>query len=199
MDDQKRDRIKWNKKYTEQGLDSLNTAPSEWLDDHQDLLVEQEKGRVLDVACGNGRNSFYLANLGFEVDAVDLSDVAIAWLNQQILKRDVSIKPQVRDLEEERLLEETYQVIVCFNYLQRSLFSAMKESLVPGGLLFFETVYLDDIEVLGNGMNPNFALGYNELLRAFSELRILEYRERILFSQSLKKKKALASLIARKI
>ncbi len=199
MDNQKRDRIKWNKKYTEKGLASLNTDPSEWLNDHQDLLVEQKKGRVLDLACGNGRNSFFLANLGFEVDALDISDVAIVWLNQQILKRGVSIKPQVRDLEEELLLQETYQVIVCFNYLQRSLFSAMKESLVPGGLLLFETVYLDDIEVLGSGMNPHFVLGYNELLSAFSELRILEYRERILYSQSLKKKKAFASLIARKI
>ncbi len=36
-------------------------------------------GRVLDLGCGPGRNAVYLASLGFEVDAVDLSPVAIAW------------------------------------------------------------------------------------------------------------------------
>jgi SAM-dependent methyltransferase len=35
-------------------------------------------GRALDLGCGNGRNALYLASLGFEVDAVDLSPVAIA-------------------------------------------------------------------------------------------------------------------------
>src|SRR5271154_1361182 len=36
-------------------------------------------GRALDLGCGPGRNALYLASHGFEVDAVDLSPVAIAW------------------------------------------------------------------------------------------------------------------------
>ncbi|KAF4409487.1 MULTISPECIES: class I SAM-dependent methyltransferase [Streptomyces] len=36
-------------------------------------------GRALDLGCGSGRNAVRLAALGFEVDAVDLSPVAVAW------------------------------------------------------------------------------------------------------------------------
>ncbi|MFJ1864222.1 class I SAM-dependent methyltransferase [Streptomyces sp. NPDC088097] len=36
-------------------------------------------GRALDLGCGPGRNALHLAALGHEVDAVDLSPVAIEW------------------------------------------------------------------------------------------------------------------------
>lgn len=37
-----------------------------------------DKGKALDIGCGNGRNSRFLARAGFEVDAVDFSEVSIA-------------------------------------------------------------------------------------------------------------------------
>ncbi|HEX9066543.1 MAG TPA: class I SAM-dependent methyltransferase [Streptosporangiaceae bacterium] len=36
-------------------------------------------GRAVDLGCGPGRNAIYLASRGFEVDAVDLSEVALSW------------------------------------------------------------------------------------------------------------------------
>ncbi|WP_129311495.1 class I SAM-dependent methyltransferase [Streptomyces sp. L2] len=46
-------------------------------------------GRALDLGCGAGRNSLFLASHGFEVDAVDLSPVAIAWAEDRA--RDVGV------------------------------------------------------------------------------------------------------------
>ncbi|MEU3725099.1 class I SAM-dependent methyltransferase [Streptomyces sp. NPDC031705] len=40
-------------------------------------------GRALDLGCGPGRNALYLASLGFEVDAVDLSSTAVAWAGER--------------------------------------------------------------------------------------------------------------------
>ncbi len=36
-------------------------------------------GKVIDVGCGNGRNSRYLASKGFEVEAIDYSKESIEW------------------------------------------------------------------------------------------------------------------------
>ncbi|MFH8927584.1 class I SAM-dependent methyltransferase [Streptomyces pristinaespiralis] len=40
-------------------------------------------GRALDLGCGPGRNALYLASLGFQVDAVDLSAEAISWAEER--------------------------------------------------------------------------------------------------------------------
>ncbi|WP_282697559.1 class I SAM-dependent methyltransferase [Streptomyces sp. CC208A] len=40
-------------------------------------------GRALDLGCGPGRNSLYLASLGYRVDAVDLSATAIRWAEER--------------------------------------------------------------------------------------------------------------------
>ena len=41
------------------------------------MIASVAPGRALDIAAGRGRNSLFLAELGFEVDAVDVSDVAV--------------------------------------------------------------------------------------------------------------------------
>ncbi|MDO8106597.1 class I SAM-dependent methyltransferase [Isoptericola sp. b441] len=44
----------------------------------RDLVAPLTPGRARDVACGDGRHAIWLAGLGWQVDAVDFSAVAIA-------------------------------------------------------------------------------------------------------------------------
>ncbi|WP_306325302.1 class I SAM-dependent methyltransferase [Streptomyces venezuelae] len=46
-------------------------------------LLPAGGGRALDLGCGPGRNSLYLASLGYRVDAVDLSPTAIRWARER--------------------------------------------------------------------------------------------------------------------
>ena len=194
------DRIKWNEKYSKGGLESFRSAPSDWLVAHQKLIEDQPRGPALDLACGNGRNSFFLSKLGFKVDAVDISDVAIDWLKGKVEEKDVrSVFPKLMNLEEYPLPENKYQIVLNFNYLERTLFNQIKKSLVPGGLLFFETPNVDHIEILKSKLNKDFVLKHNELISSFIDMRILHYRELIVFEGSQGKKKALSSLVARKV
>ena len=48
--------------------------PSQFLAENSHLLP---RGRVLDIAMGSGRNSIYLATLGFEVEGVEISAEAV--------------------------------------------------------------------------------------------------------------------------
>ena len=70
----KHDQKKWNSRY----LKNIGSpTPSDFLSKY---LSFPPKGRALDIACGNGRNSIFLAQHGFKVDAVDISNVALSQL-----------------------------------------------------------------------------------------------------------------------
>jgi SAM-dependent methyltransferase len=168
-------RERWNERRSEGGFVPFPDTPSEWLVEHGSLLGGG--GRALDVACGDGRDALYLAQLGFEVDAVDVSDVAIDALRAAAPERAPTVHPRVVDLEREPLPEGEYDVVVSFNYLQRELFGALERALRPGGWLVFETFGRAHIDELGKRMNPAYVLDDNELLRSFPGLRVRRYRE----------------------
>jgi SAM-dependent methyltransferase len=145
--------------------------------ENRDLLAGGP-GRALDVACGDGRNSRYLAGLGYAVDAVDVSDVAIAALRAAVDGGGpAGVEARVLDLEAEPLPGGEYDVIVKLNYLQRDLFPVLAAALRPGGLLVVETFAEAHVGELGNRFDPRFVLGSNELLRAFPGLVVRRYRE----------------------
>src|ERR1700710_421799 len=125
-------RDRWNERYAQDDRAWLPETPAEWLVEHAALL--EGGGRALDVACGDGRNALYLAQLGYMVDAIDVSDVAIGALQAEVLERGLAmaIVPSVVDLEREPLPAGPYDVIVTLNFLQRDLFGPLQDALAPG-------------------------------------------------------------------
>ena len=72
------DRQRWDARYRD-GAYEQRVWPSAYLQQCVPLIAPTQLGvRALDIACGRGRNSLYLAQQGFAVDAVDVSSVAIA-------------------------------------------------------------------------------------------------------------------------
>ena len=166
-------------------------APVQFLADNVDLLPG---GRVLDIAMGAGRNAIYLANKGFEVEGIDISAEAVNLALESAAKAGVSIQAQVVDLEKHyRIQEDTYDVILCFHYLQRSLIAQIKNGLRLGGMVVYETFIVDQAQ-FGKPKNPDYLLKHNELLEMFREFRCLRYREGI-FAGPV----ATAGIIAQKV
>lgn len=191
------DRERWNQKYQNRKLASYKSGPSQWLVDHQDLLNELPKGKGLDIASGFGRNSFFLEKMGFHMDSVDVSDIAIEWMRGEATEHKLNLYPYRIDLAKAPFPQSDYSLIICFNFLFRDLFPAMKESLKSGGLLFYETIYSDDTDILGNNMNPDYILKKNELLEVFQDFRVRAYREKVV-ETATGRKKALASIVVEK-
>ncbi len=189
---------RWNRKYRDKGPKVSGTDPAQWLVSHRPLLDALPRGRALDVACGTGRHALYLARLGFTVDALDISDVAIALLHDRVRQEGLPVHPRRCDLTSEKLPQRRYEVVLNFNYLERDLFSGLKEALKVGGLLFFETFTRDDAFAARHPVNPAFTLEAGELRAAFSDLEVLDYRETTLFADEPEKARAVASLVARK-
>lgn len=164
--------------------------PSGFLVENLDLLP---RGRALDVAMGAGRNAVYLAEQGFAVEGVDISAASIQAALTLAESRRVKIETVVADLEDDyRIKPERFDVILIFNYLQRTLIPQIKNGLKKGGMVVYETFTIDQPQ-FGHPQNPDYLLRYNELLDYFRDFRILRYREGI-FNRST----ARASIIAQK-
>ena len=168
-----------------------NFQPAQFLVENIELLP---RGRAFDVAMGAGRNAIYLATMGFDVEGVDVSPEAVNTTLESVRKVGVTIKAQVADLEGDYQIEKgTYNVIICFNYLQRSLIPRIKDGLQRGGVVVYETFIVDQVQ-FGKPKNPDYLLKHNELLGMFSDFRCLRYREGI-----IEERKAIASIIAQKV
>ena len=108
---------------------------------------ELEPGHALDLACGPGRNSLYLAEQGWGVTAVDGSPLAIEVLRERARERGLVIDARVADLErgEFEIEPDAYGLICDCYYLQRSLIAKMKLGVRAGGIIV-AIVHLPDAD-----------------------------------------------------
>lgn len=133
-------------------------------------------GAVLDLACGGGRHARHLISLGHRVVAVDRMVDAVA---------DISDTAEVieADLENSNpwpLAERRFDGIVVVNYLYRSLFPILVDSLTPNGVLIYETFALGN-ERYSRPRNPDHLLMGGELLSLLGDtLQVVAYEHGIL-------------------
>jgi tellurite methyltransferase len=169
-----------------------SSRPAPFLVENIELLP---KGRALDVAMGPGRNAVYLAGMGFEVEGIDISPEAIGDALDLAKKSGLTIRAEIVDLEGSyRIKRDTYNVIICFHYLQRSLIPQIKSGLKKGGIVVYETFIVEQAKLFGKPGNPDFLLQHNELLDMFRDFRCLRYREGV-----IEGRQAIAGIVAEKI
>lgn len=167
------DKIRWNQKYANHKDYIAGTEPIPFLKDVLPFLPK--KGKALDIAMGEGRNGVYLAQHGFDVLGIDISDVGLKKAEQLASQKKVKIRTKVADLEKYKLKKNAYDVIVVSYYLQRSLYRQIKDALKPGGFVVLETYHVDHKKYAPK-FNKKFLLRKNEAVQAFSNLKILRYQ-----------------------
>ena len=181
------DRRRWNERFAAEGERAAG-PPLPRLVAQEALLRralapgDPQRGPplALDLACGPGRNSLYLAGLGYTVDAWDISDVALArltaaaaaGLGERIRTRRVDLD----DVEAPagagagaavRLPPGAYRLVVDSYFLDRRLLPALAAAVAPGGLLYLETL----LSTPQRPGRPDYYLQPGELGAAFPSLR----------------------------
>ena len=169
------DREKWDRKYAEGSYQS-RTYPSPFL---VERLAELPKGRALDLACGTGRNALCLAEAGYEVEAMDISGVAIERARAAARERRLEVSWRVADLDGFGPPPGRYDLITVIRYTNRAMMECLPEGLTEGGMLLVEHHFLTTATV-GGPTSRAFRLAPNELIDLFhGRLRILFHDERI--------------------
>jgi 2-polyprenyl-3-methyl-5-hydroxy-6-metoxy-1,4-benzoquinol methylase len=165
------DKEKWNKRYEN---NPIPDTPIKIITDYAKEAIGKNDTdkKALDIAAGMGRHSKYLASLGFEVDALDISSLAIASL--QNIK---NINAKEVDFDTHSLEKNKYDLVVCTYFLKRELFAQIIAALKDGGILIYETfVYHPN-----NKQTPthrSFLLEEGELENAFkNDLDIIKSEE----------------------
>src|SRR6476646_5625740 len=192
------EKASWNQKYAEGSHTSLEPDPL-LIAAYDQFLAGNRPGAALDVAGGVGRHAIWLAQRGWRVKLLDISEVGVkqAAENAKQAGTASSIITEVRDLNSRQDLgREQYDLVIVFFFLQRELFPALTAALNPGGILIYKTYTTEQQRLSSEGAksgpsHPMFLLEPNELLRAFSSLRVLHYHETI-------QEKGVAELVARK-
>jgi 2-polyprenyl-3-methyl-5-hydroxy-6-metoxy-1,4-benzoquinol methylase len=186
------DKLKWDKKYKNTPSLLKERKVSEKLVQIVPLLKGK---RVLDIACGTGRNSIYLAKEGFEIEALDISQIALDTINS---KNYTNITTKLIDLDSYFPSLNNYTLIMMTNFLDRTLIPKLIKALKKDGILFIETYMHYELNTKPNS-NPNFLLKAEELKSYFNEkFEILEYDEFLNENNELYKMMK-QSIIVRKI
>jgi len=178
------DRLRWNDKYRN---DDYPENPSQIVVTHFSMA---RRGKALDIGAGTGRNTLFLADHGFEVDAVDISDVGLT----RFPRRHPGVNLICSDLDTFEIPENHYDLILNIRFLNRRLMPYIQEGLVSGGLLIFETYVEDKGHPINQPSSRDYLLRKNELLHAFLPLHIIYYQEQL--RKAEKNDEQIASLVA---
>ncbi|MBF0442814.1 MAG: class I SAM-dependent methyltransferase [Oligoflexales bacterium] len=167
----------WDEIYTKTPFRDCK-IPNEFL---VQMLPRMQKGKVLDVAMGEGTNAVYLAQKGFQVKGFDISHIAVEHASQ--LSRDSGVNIEVKctdlDLYLMGLMEYDSIIMTYFRPAFTRYYSEIIRALKQGGTLLVESYGLHEMkEPIGKDENyKNFYFSPNELLKGLSGLRILYYQE----------------------
>jgi tellurite methyltransferase len=169
----KEDLDKWNQRYAEDSYRKNN--PVVLL---QDWLPKLPVGKALDVACGAGRNSMFLAQAGFNVDAIDISPAGLHKARQQAQSQGLNINWIEHDLDQAFQFDTDYDLIIVMWYVNLALITRLCDCLAAGGYLLCEEHLITDQDVIGPN-STNYRVAPGSLREAVSGLDIMLCEETI--------------------
>ena len=175
-------RERWNKRYAAREL-IWSAGPNALLaEEFSNLAV----GRALDAACGEGRNALWLAEQGWQVTAMDFSDVAISKGQQIAERRGLHLNWQVADLTVDPIPAGAFDLVTVI-YLhtdpatRAQWLPRLVNAVAPGGTFFYLGHAMENIgQGRGGPQDPELLPSAEEIASALPgfELQRAELYER---------------------
>jgi hypothetical protein len=169
--------------------------PSTWFAWHAGLIGPG--ARVLDFVAGKGRHGWAAAQLGAHTTLVAPDQATVDQGQALAQQLGVTVEWRIANLAETAEPLGCFEVVLLFNYLNRSRMPWILEHVAPGGVLLAEA-HLEAQRELGWGpTDPDQLLHPGELARLVQPLEILHGRE-VLEPVGDERWRAVASIAARR-
>ncbi len=162
---------RWNRILTTPGA-PFNTAPNAFL---VEMIKGMKPGRALDVGMGQGRNTIYLAQQGWDAVGFDPADRAVAAARDQAQKLGVKITTQVARAEDFDWGEGRWDLIVLSYVGAREFVANVQRALRPGGMVVVEAFHRDTTK--SRPVGGAVVFDTNELPGLFSTMRVVRYED----------------------
>ena len=161
----------WNQYLVKNRQQWLNSAPNGFL---VEMVKGRKPGKALDVAMGEGRNTIWLAQQGWEVTGFDPADQAVAVAQERAHHFGLAIHTEITTMERFDFGENRWDLIVLSYAGCSQIARQVEKALKPGGILVEEAFHTDALQTMkigGSLCKPG------ELPSAFQGLRVLRYEE----------------------
>ena len=168
-------RSSWDSRYEAKGA-LWGAEPNQFL---AEIAAVLEPGTALDLGCGQGRNSFWLASHGFKVTGLDISPVAIEQAREVAQDLDLDVSFESVDLTTWDPDGRVWDLVV-LTYLHLSeerrpvVHGAAKRAVAPGGRLVVIAHHVDNFENgVGGPPVPELLFVEQQLAADFWDLKVL--------------------------
>lgn len=146
----------------------------------EDILQFKQKGTVIDLGAGEGRNALFLAQQGFDVIAIDNSLVGIDKIKHQAEIEGINIDVQTNDITQYEFSEnpDLFLAILILHLLSRTdaerIISSMQEHTNIGGLNIIKAFTQNGDFYKDDNQKERFYLYEGELEERYKDWEILK-------------------------
>jgi tellurite methyltransferase len=159
-----------------------------WLNNLARILPEP--ARALDIAVGQGRHALPMAAAGFRVFGVDINYDKVQQAVARATLEGLLVRGWCADLTSYPLPRERFELVVVTRYLQRDLFASIRDALVPGGVVVYETFTIERRRI-ARPTSPDHLLQPGELRSHFMSFEVL-------FEEEVSAPETVGRIVARK-
>jgi len=166
----------WNQRYNQPDY-AYGTQPNDFL---RSVESSMPRGKLLSLGEGEGRNAVYLATLGYDVTAVDSSDVGLEKARRLAAEKNVKITTITADLGEYQIQPDRWDVMVSIfchvpSAIRVPLHQAVVRGLKPGGVFVLEAFTPRQIDMKTGGPNsPDMLMTLASLRQELAGLKFIQ-------------------------
>lgn len=162
---------RWNRILTSDDP-HFNTNPNSFL---VEMAKTRKPGTALDVGMGQGRNSIWLAQQGWNVTGFDPAEKAVALAQENARKLGVQLTTQIKRTEDFDFGESRWDLILVSYAGGREMPAVLTKALKPGGVLIIEAFHRDATK--DGPIGDAVVFDTSELPALYPQLRVVRYEE----------------------